>query len=129
MGKLMNLSKILVDCYGMDEKASKMSAGKSIKKVTGEKAPEDGLVELDVILETFQATIDSKASKFKEIAKEAKARFEKGDFEDSWFEPNVKKEAGTAVSPKASKDAEKLKRIQRIAEEDGLLDILEIINE
>ena len=123
----VNLVNIMVSEYGIEEKIAKMQAGKAIKKITGESSPENGLVDLDVAIEALQATVDSKASKFKEMAKTALIKLKNDDFEDSWFLEHAPKET-TAKSPADSKLKEKLEKIKKIAMEDGLDDILEIIN-
>ena len=127
----LNLSKILITGFSLAEGVAKMQAGKMIKKVTGEQAPEDGLVDMDTVIEALQSTVDSKASKFKEQAKELIAELRAGTVEEDWTTPNVKKVAGTPAPKKATnpnKDASKLLKIKVIAEEDGLQDILDIIN-
>ena len=123
----VNLVNIMVSEYGIEEKIAKMQAGKAIKKITGESSPENGLVDLDVAIEALQATVDSKASKFKEMAKGALIKLKNDDFEDSWFLEHAPKETA-AKAPADSKLKEKLEKIKKIAIEDGLDDILEIIN-
>lgn len=124
---MINLSLLLVSEFAMTESSAKMMAGKLIKKVTEEKAPEDGLVDYDVVEDAIKRISESKTSKFKEQATALLKRMQSGEeFDDALSVPNVKKEKGES-SGKASKADAILKKVKAHAEEFGYDDILEII--
>lgn len=118
--KKVNLVTIFVTVLGMTEASAKMQAGKYVKKVTGEKQDEDGLVELETVLAIIEEIKASKTSKYKEVANNVLDIIGADEVPDSWYEPKV-------VKAKESL-ALKMAKIKEIAEADELTDILEIIN-
>lgn len=118
--KKVNLVTIFVTVLGMTEASAKMQAGKYVKKVTGEKQGEDGLVELETVLAIIEEIKASKTSKYKEVANNVLDIIGADEVPDSWYEAKV-------VKAKESL-ALKIAKIKEIAEADELTDILEIIN-
>ena len=118
--KKVNLVTIFVTVLGMTEASAKMQAGKYVKKVTGEKQDEDGLVELETVLAIIEEIKASKTSKYKEVANNVLDIIGADEVPDSWYEPKV-------IKAKESL-ALKIAKIKEIAEADELTDILEIIN-
>lgn len=115
----LNLTNILIS-MSMTSQSAKMQAGKYIKKITGEKAPENGLVDSETVLAILDEINSSKTSKYKEQAKQMIELIANDEMEDSWSKATEKKEV---VSDKV-----KIAEIKALAEENGYDDILEIIN-
>ena len=129
--KKVNLAVIFVMVLGMADSSAKMQAGKYYKKVTGEKLPEDGLVETETVLAIADEIRASKTSKYKETVVEIIDIIGEDKIPESWYEAKqVKaKESKEKSVENAVKLTSKLAKIKVIAEEDGLEDILAIINE
>ena len=125
--KKVNLATIFVTVLGMTDSSAKMQAGKYYKKVTGEKIPEDGLVDVDTVLTIADEIRASKTSKYKDSIVGVIDMIGEDNIPDSWFEEKQVKAKVAKVSD--AKLVDKLERIKAIAEADELEDIVAIINE
>lgn len=126
--KKVNLAVIFVMVLGMTDSSAKMQAGKYYKKVTGEKLPEDGLIGTETVLAIADEIRASKTSKYKETVVEIIDIIGEDKIPESWYEEKQVKPKEKAVE-NAVKLTNKLAKIRTVAEEDGLQDILAIINE
>lgn len=118
--KRVNLTTIFVTVLGMTESGAKMQAGKYVKKITGEKQAEDGLVDIETVIAVADSIKASKTSKYKETVNEVLDIIANDEIPESWYEAKtVKAKEGLA---------EKIAKIKEIAEADDLTDILDIIN-